>query len=426
MKKEILVIGRSGVGKSSFINYLLDGQDICKTGVGKPVTEKGIFKKEYSAEYNLYDTWGLEADKHYEWKKLMEDALNNIKSRNVDLPEKGYFDCIFYCLDAKSARLQEVEKDMIKLLYKTKQFPMIVLTKCDIASEKEKSALKQQLNMISKELKIIEVSSIEEETFCGKSEAFGKKETERLMSINYINKLINFVPDYLIRSLAQDLDKEKERIERGIKNKKYKEDSFNKELKMITEEFIPRKLNENLEKILSAYNVNVSIENQKYSSKTLRKGLIYGTIAVLAPFSTLALMTGAAGLLAFDLFRSDKKLMSNLEKSINNIKRELEKQKGKIKSDLIEKANPEINCSKCETKLKIRLNQSYRCPKCNNIENPREYYSNDYFLQNITKIYDSYEELKKYASAEEISAYMEIYKNDKEERRRLDEAYRRK
>ena len=40
----VLLIGQSGVGKSSLLNYLF-GKKIQETGVGKPVTGKGVYKK---------------------------------------------------------------------------------------------------------------------------------------------------------------------------------------------------------------------------------------------------------------------------------------------------------------------------------------------------------------------------------------------
>ena len=35
----ILLLGKTGVGKSSFVNYFL-GKDVAVTGIGKPVTQE--------------------------------------------------------------------------------------------------------------------------------------------------------------------------------------------------------------------------------------------------------------------------------------------------------------------------------------------------------------------------------------------------
>ncbi|MEG0051398.1 MAG: GTPase [Terrisporobacter sp.] len=36
---KVLILGRTGVGKSSFINYLLDNKS-AKVGVGEPITQE--------------------------------------------------------------------------------------------------------------------------------------------------------------------------------------------------------------------------------------------------------------------------------------------------------------------------------------------------------------------------------------------------
>ena len=42
IKVNVMILGQSGVGKSSLLNYLFDSQ-LVKTGAGKPVTKKGEF-----------------------------------------------------------------------------------------------------------------------------------------------------------------------------------------------------------------------------------------------------------------------------------------------------------------------------------------------------------------------------------------------
>lgn len=73
LQTNILILGMSGVGKSSFVNYLY-GQEVVKTGAGRPVTGMKIEKLSCNLEniiLNIYDSWGLEANKSKEWKKLI-------------------------------------------------------------------------------------------------------------------------------------------------------------------------------------------------------------------------------------------------------------------------------------------------------------------------------------------------------------------
>ncbi len=47
IKTNILIAGKSGVGKSSLLNYIF-GEEVAETGAGKPVTAEGLH--EYSFE----------------------------------------------------------------------------------------------------------------------------------------------------------------------------------------------------------------------------------------------------------------------------------------------------------------------------------------------------------------------------------------
>ena len=41
IKTNILIAGKSGVGKSSLLNYIF-GEEVAETGAGKPVTAEGL------------------------------------------------------------------------------------------------------------------------------------------------------------------------------------------------------------------------------------------------------------------------------------------------------------------------------------------------------------------------------------------------
>ena len=59
----ILLLGKTGVGKSSFINYFI-GQPLAKVGDGRPVTQDYFTPYEIAdGEYpiRIFDTKGLEA-----------------------------------------------------------------------------------------------------------------------------------------------------------------------------------------------------------------------------------------------------------------------------------------------------------------------------------------------------------------------------
>lgn len=101
IKTNILIAGKSGVGKSSLLNYIF-GEEVAETGAGKPVTAEGLH--EYSFElkdndrisFSICDSWGLEPDKADEWHKQIIDKVAEYDKHSIN----EWFSTIIYCLSA--------------------------------------------------------------------------------------------------------------------------------------------------------------------------------------------------------------------------------------------------------------------------------------------------------------------------------------
>ena len=121
----ILITGKSGAGKSTLINSVF-GEELTKTGIGKPVTDeiKKISKEGYPLR--IYDTVGLELGKK-EQSQSEKDIINKIKELQKNDNRDELIHCIWYCVVAASDRLEPHEEEFIEQLADISQVPVIVL-----------------------------------------------------------------------------------------------------------------------------------------------------------------------------------------------------------------------------------------------------------------------------------------------------------
>lgn len=192
-----LVIGKSGSGKSSLLNYLC-GREVEKTGSGRPVTEKGIF--EHTIELNnkcwlnIFDTWGLEPDKTGEWQKMIDAEIKKHDVEDI----KDWFHFILYCINAQSTRIEDFEEEFITSLLNMNNHVIVVFTHCDNSYREDLDNMISYLtqkNVIDKK-NIIEVCSVEKTLIGGrKVHSFGKERLLERIQENFWHSICDKVPE---------------------------------------------------------------------------------------------------------------------------------------------------------------------------------------------------------------------------------------
>ncbi|HDS1653552.1 TPA: GTPase domain-containing protein [Stenotrophomonas maltophilia] len=185
MKINALVLGKSGAGKSSLINYLW-GSKQRDTGAGRPVTPEeedgriGIYPCDplqvAGHSIVIHDSHGLEADRAEKWSRVVREQMKRLES--TDSPE-DWFHAVIYCVDAKRSRLEDFEiEHVIRPLLAEGHPVTIVLTKSDLASEVEAGEIEKVIrSRISGNAKIIRIGSEEKLLRSGKRvSGFGKEQ----------------------------------------------------------------------------------------------------------------------------------------------------------------------------------------------------------------------------------------------------------
>jgi uncharacterized protein (DUF697 family)/predicted GTPase len=125
----IVVTGKTGVGKSTLINAVFD-ENLAKTGEGEPVTDNIACYKKEGIPVTIYDTVGVELSEQRK-QMVTRDILHLVEEKQSLGNETDYIHALWYCINANSNRIEDAEVKYIKEIQEAHGLPVfIVLTQC--------------------------------------------------------------------------------------------------------------------------------------------------------------------------------------------------------------------------------------------------------------------------------------------------------
>lgn len=201
----IIVAGKTGVGKSTLINSVFR-EKLAETGIGKPVTQhmRKITKK--GVPLAIYDTRGFELGKKVQAevkKEVTETISKGLATQDVNKA----IHCIWYCINTASNRIEPEEIEWLRELSMDNQITQVPIIVVLTQSFSKKKAQEMRQMLFAENLDIIQVIPVLAEDYeiedLGIAKAYGLDVLIKVMGEALPEELIDTLQNLQIVSLEE-------------------------------------------------------------------------------------------------------------------------------------------------------------------------------------------------------------------------------
>ncbi len=199
----IIVAGKTGVGKSTLINAVFRDK-MAETGIGRPVTDhmRKITKK--GVPLCIYDTRGFELGKEVQndVKREIADTISRGLAAN-DINEAVH--CIWYCINTASNRIEPEEIQWLREISRENELTQVSIIVVLTQSFSEANAQEMRKTLMEENLDIIQVVPVLAESYeikgLGTAPAYGLDVLIQVMEEALPEELMDTLQNVQIASL---------------------------------------------------------------------------------------------------------------------------------------------------------------------------------------------------------------------------------
>ena len=209
----IIVAGKTGVGKSTLINSVFR-ENLAETGMGKPVTDhmRKISKK--GIPLSIYDTRGFELGKEVQ-AEVKKEVVDTISKGLATQDINKAIHCIWYCINTASNRIEPEEIEWLKELSKDNQITQVPIIVVLTQSFSKKKAAEMRQMLLNENLDVIQVIPVLAEDYeiedLGIAKAYGLDVLIKVMGEALPEELMDTLQNVQIASLEEKKRREEER-----------------------------------------------------------------------------------------------------------------------------------------------------------------------------------------------------------------------